>query len=63
LKKIGFYNESNIIKHVEKLKSGKLKDDNSFRQLLFLSTMTLWNEIFIENEITKNPVLDINRYL
>lgn len=49
LKKMGFYNEHNIIKHVEKLKSGTLKNDNSFRQLLFFSTLTLWDDMFINN--------------
>lgn len=63
LKQIGFYKEDRVLKHIEKLKNGRLDDDNSFRQLLFFVTLGLWNDIFIENRDCKMPNLNINHYL
>ncbi|MEK6932606.1 MAG: asparagine synthase (glutamine-hydrolyzing) [Nanoarchaeota archaeon] len=63
LKEMGVYKEDSIIKHLEKIKDNTLKDDNSFRQLLFFVTLGLWSDIFINVAITKNINLNLKNYI
>jgi len=45
------------------LKSTSPTEDNSLRQLLFLTNLELMQRIFFENDDIKNPSMDINHYL
>ena len=60
---LGFYKSGAIARKMENFKNGKLKTDNLYRQLLFFVTLGLWADIFINGEITKNPRLDLNKYI
>jgi len=63
LKEIGFYKEDNIIKHIQKIKTGKLESDNSLRQLLFFVTLGLWKDIFFNKQYSKRIDLSIEKYI
>ena len=60
---LGFYKSGAIARKMESFKNGKLKTDNSYRQLLFFVTLGLWADIFINGEITKDFRLNLNKYI
>ena len=50
LRDTGILKAKNVARHIGKLKSGALKDDNAYRQLLLFSTLALWKDLFISRE-------------
>lgn len=70
IEKKGYYKIPRIQKLIKDIRERKLKEDknkvttdNSYRQLLFLTSLELWIRLFIENDNLKNPKLSFENYL
>ncbi len=63
LSKRNYLRKSYILGLLNKFNSNHNMEENSLRQLLFLTNLELMQKIFFENDNLKNPKMDINFYL
>ena len=56
-------NKDHILNQIRRIKSKEETNDNSLRQILFLTNLDLFNKIFIEEEKINKEKLDINYFL
>ncbi len=52
-----------IMNQIKKIKSKQLTDDNSLRQILFLTNLELFNQLFLEKDKVTEKDLNINNFL